>query len=164
MVSLERQNKLICRRIFLPYDLNQVLKEKSSIYQKITKGKSVFENFMQWILRQIKFFQCTRDSIGILAMDFERIFDVPFFSFNLTPARCAKEFNKDQPSMDISQRRRHQQSSSAIELPPLQKQALQFITATKVQSCQLFSTFYKVDVVRNFDLPSMHLDWKPMYQ
>ena len=28
-------------------------------------------------------------SICILVMDFERIFDVAFFSFNLAPARCA---------------------------------------------------------------------------
>ena len=40
-------------------------------------GKSVFENFMEWILRQIKLFCLSRDSIGILEMDSKEIFDMP---------------------------------------------------------------------------------------
>ena len=46
MEPLEGQKKLICIRSELPYDFNQVLMRKLSIYLKITKGKSVFENFM----------------------------------------------------------------------------------------------------------------------
>ena len=38
---------------------------------------------------QIKFFCPSQGSIGILEMDFEGIFDVPFFAFKSTPALCA---------------------------------------------------------------------------
>merc|ERR1712001_703917 len=74
MESLERQNNLICCRIFLPYNLNQVLMNRLPIYKEITKGKSVFENFMSRILQQINFLCPSRDSIGILEMDSEGIF------------------------------------------------------------------------------------------
>ena len=43
---------------------------------------------MYTLLGQKIFFPPSKHSIGTPVMDFERIFDVAFFSFNLTPAHC----------------------------------------------------------------------------
>ena len=45
---------------------------------------------------------CTGDSIEILALDFERIFDEVFFSFNLTPVHCANDVTSIFVNLDNS--------------------------------------------------------------
>ena len=82
------KKKMICPRIFLPYEILPLLERKSSIYCTFYYEKEVFKNFMYWILGQIIFFFPTKDSIGMLVMDFEGIFEITFFSFNLNPALC----------------------------------------------------------------------------
>ena len=77
MECQEGKKKFLLIRILLPYDLNKVLRKKSSIYQKITKGKQVFENIVYRILMRRNFFLPSRHSFGILEMDFEGIFDRP---------------------------------------------------------------------------------------
>ena len=86
--SLMGKKKMICPRIFLPYEILPLLERKLPIYCTFYLEKKVFKNFMYWILGQIIFFFPTKDSIGMLVMDFEGIFEITFFSFNLNPALC----------------------------------------------------------------------------
>ena len=88
MESLMGKKKMICPRIFLPYEITTLSERKSSIYCTFYYERKVFKNFMYWILGQIIFFFPTRDSIGILVMDSEGIFEITFFLFNLNPALC----------------------------------------------------------------------------
>ena len=73
------KKKMICPRIFLPYEILPVLERKSSIDCTFYYEKEVFKNFMYWILGQIIFFFPTRDSIGMPEIDFEGIFEITFF-------------------------------------------------------------------------------------
>ena len=97
--SLMGKKKMICPRIFLPYKIHPLLERKSSIYCIFYYEKKVFKNFMYWILGQIIFFFPTRDSIGMLVMDFEGIFEITFFfSFNLNSSlyeKIVKIYKKD---------------------------------------------------------------------
>ena len=73
------KKKMICPRIFLPYEILPLLERKLPIYCTFYLEKKVFKNFMYWILGQIIFFFPTKDSIGMLVMDFEGIFEITFF-------------------------------------------------------------------------------------
>ena len=77
--SLMGKKKMICPRIFLPYEILPLLERKLPIYCTFYLEKKVFKNFMYWILGQIIFFFPTKDSIGMLVMDFEGIFEITFF-------------------------------------------------------------------------------------
>merc|ERR1711863_185475 len=81
MESLMGKKKMICPRIFLPYEITPLSERKSSIYYTFYYEKKVFKNFMYWILGQIIFFFPTRDTIGILVMDSEGIFEITFFFY-----------------------------------------------------------------------------------
>ena len=73
------KKKMICPRIFLPYEILPLLERKLPIYCTFYLEKKVFKNFMYWILGQIIFFFPTKDSIGMLVMDSEGIFKITFF-------------------------------------------------------------------------------------
>ena len=49
------------------------------------------KKFYVYASRAEFFFPPSKHSIGTTVMDFERIFHVPFFSFNLTQARCGQK-------------------------------------------------------------------------
>ena len=97
--SLMGKKKMICPRIFLPYEILPLLERKLPIYCTFYLEKKVFKNFMYWILGQIIFFFPTKDSIGMLVMVFEGISEITFFSLNLNLALCeyipASEFFPD---------------------------------------------------------------------
>ena len=77
------QNNMICHRIFLHSAIIEVLVRKSPIYYLLILNIKKSLNYFLFIgfyhLWQIKFFCPTRNSMGILEMDFERKLGAPFF-------------------------------------------------------------------------------------
>ena len=83
LMESKREKNVICQRIFSPYKITTIFGKNpwSNTYLYYKR----INYFLYRILWQIRFFCPTRNCMGILEMDFERIFDVIFFVVVLTP-------------------------------------------------------------------------------
>ena len=83
------QKNIICRKIFLPYDITPVSMNKSSFYTSLLWKKS--RKNVYRILQPIKFFCPIRNSMGILEMYLEIFLAQLYFEVALTaPSHCVK--------------------------------------------------------------------------
>ena len=82
------QKNMNCGKIFLPYGITPLSLLKSPIFTMKKKLKYFFVN--NKILRHIKLFCSIRHYMGILDMEFKRIFEATFFRVVFTPSRCGQ--------------------------------------------------------------------------
>ena len=85
---------MICHRFFLPYEMIAVSLRKSPIHYTslLWKKLKLFFLYIYRILLQIKFVCPIRHFMGILEMDFGRIFEAIFFYVAFTSSTCASGF------------------------------------------------------------------------
>ena len=134
------QKNIICRKIFLPYDITPVSMNKSSFYTSLLWKKN--KKNVYRILQPIKFFCPIRNSMGILEMYLEIFLAQLYFEVALTaPSHCVKFI----------------QSEKATKFCKISTLLLSYVVPvkSKVEISQNFVAFSKY---MNFKL--LHSFWK----